>query len=243
MATKKVNIEDTFKLVVPNNEQVIDKVKQDLKAIAQGTLTIAKGTAGLVVGIVESKSITKANMDRIRGSENWTPSHINKLTKMFVRDLLGITDFNKFDKVKKQGLKKSMKIAVSLIIKGSLGKDKSDKSCTSKGELILNSDKFTPSQNKVWDSGNIGGMKTFTIKDAVSYSNDVLGFEDKSRDSALKLMFDRAFATISGDKSGQYENRFEDLPSDCRLLWGEWSRKLASIDKFLNTTKEAVNYK
>ena len=136
-----------------------------------------------------------------------------------------------------------MKIAVSIIIKGSLGKDKKEQSCTSKGELILNSDKFTPSQNKIWDSGNIGGMKTFTIKDAVSYANDVLGFEDKSRDSDLKLMFDRAFATISWDKSGQYENRFEDLPSDCRLLWGEWSRKLASIDKFLNTTKEAVNYK
>ena len=235
MTVKKVNVEDTFSLVVPNNKQVIEKVQADLKAIAQGTLTIAKGTASLVVGIVNSQSIKIADIKRIKGKESkYTPSQINKLTKMFVRDLLKITDFNKFDKVKKQGLKKAMKIAVSIILKGSLGKDKSDKSSTNKGELILNSDKFTPDQNKIFDSDNTGGVKVFTIKDAITYSNDVLGMTSNSRYSKLYTMFNNAFNEISGDKSGQFENRFEDLPSDCRLLWEQWARKLQSVHTYLN---------
>ena len=113
MTDKKFDF-DTEKLVQPNNKQAIKDFKSDLEKIANGTHTIAKGTSSLIVVIVKSQSITQSLIAMVKGKDNYAPKHINTLTKMFCRDLLSITDFNNFDKVKKQGLKKAMKISVKL---------------------------------------------------------------------------------------------------------------------------------
>ena len=233
---------DNEKMVQPNNKQSIKDFKSDLEKIANGTLTIAKGTSSLVVGIVKSGSITQSLINRVKGSDNYAPKHINTITKMFCRDLIGVTDFNSFDKVKKQGLKKAMKIAVSIILRGSLGKDDNDKSFTVNGSVIVDSSKFSTNDKsklvkaKIFsnDEININGMKIMTIKSLGTLADIVLGFTSSLVGSDLKIAFDKAFNLIK-DK---YDNNFNELPADCRMNWSEWSRKLTSIDSHLNTIKD-----
>ena len=80
MTDKKFDF-DTEKLVQPNNKQAIKDFKSDLEKIANGTLTIAKGTISLIVGIVKSQSITQSLIARVKGKDNYAPKHINTLTK------------------------------------------------------------------------------------------------------------------------------------------------------------------
>ena len=235
-------VEDTIKIVQPNDKSAIKDFKSNLEKIANGTLTIAKGTSALIVGIVKSQSVTQSLISRIKGDDNYAPKHINSISKMFCRDLLGVTDFNSFDKVKKQGLKKAMKIAVAIILQGSLGKDDQDKSFTSAGSVIVDSSKFSTSDKnslvkaKIFsqDEININGMKIMTIKSLGTLADIVLGFTSNLVGSDVKIAFDKAFKIIS-DK---YDNDFNELPADCRLLWTEWARKLSAIDKHLNSIQD-----
>ena len=242
MTDKKFDF-DTEKLVQPNNKQAIKDFKSDLEKIANGTLTIAKGTSSLIVGIVKSQSITQSLIARVKGKDNYAPKHINTLTKMFCRDLLSITDFNSFDKVKKQGLKKAMKISVSIILRGCLSENDKNQNTTSSGGVWVDSSKFSTSDKaellrmKIFSSDelSVNGVKPMTIKSLGSFSDIVLGFKSNSVGSDLKIAFDKAFNLITNEK--KYNNIFEDLPSDCRLLYVEWARKLTAIDNHLNHIK------
>lgn len=240
---------DNEKLVQPNDKTAIKDFKSNLEKIANGTLTIAKGTSALIVGIVKSQSITQVLIDRVRsstnkGSDNYAPKHINMITKMFCRDLIGVTDFNGFDKVKKQGLKKAMKIAVSIILRGCLGENDKNQNTTSSGGVWVNSAKFSTSDKaellkmKIFNSDemSINGIKPMTIKSLGSFSDIVLGFKSTPVGSDVKIAFDKAFTLISNDD--KYNNVFEDLPADCRMLWSGWARKLSAIDNQLNAIKD-----
>jgi len=246
-----VKYEDSTKLVQPNNKDAIKDFKDNLEKIANGTLTVAKGTSSLIVGIIQSRSITPDIIKGIKGVDvKYAPKHINSIAKMFCRDLLGNTDFKNFDKVKKQGLKKAMKIAVAMILRGSLGKNDKNENLTSSGGVWVDSSKFSTSDKaellkmKIFtnDDLSIKGVKPMTIKALGSLSDIVLEFKGSSQGSDVKVAFLKAFDLISNEK--KYDNMFEDLPSDCRLLWEEWARKLSSIDRQLNTIKEiAQTYK
>ena len=72
---------DNEKLVQPNDKSAIKDFKSNLEKIANGTLTIAKGTSALIVGIVKSQSITQSLINRIKGDDNYAPKHINTITK------------------------------------------------------------------------------------------------------------------------------------------------------------------
>ena len=235
---------DSEKLVQPNDKTAIKDFKSNLEKIANGTLTIAKGTSALIVGIVKSQSVTQSLINRIKGDENYAPKHINMVTKMFCRDLIGVTDFNNFDKVKKQGLKKAMKIAVAMILRGCIGENDKNQNTTSSGGVWVNSAKFSTSDKtellrmKIFsnDELSVNGIKAMTIKSLASYSDIVLGFKSSAVGSDLKIAFDKAFNLISNED--KYNNVFEDLPADCRMLWSEWSRKLSAIDNHLNSIQD-----
>ena len=63
-------VEDTIKIVQPNDKSAIKDFKSNLEKIANGTLTIAKGTSALIVGIVKSQSVTQSLISRIKGDDN-----------------------------------------------------------------------------------------------------------------------------------------------------------------------------
>ena len=243
--------EDSTKLVQPNNKNAIKDFKDNLEKIANGTLTVAKGTSSLIVGIIQSRSITIDIIKGIKGVDvKYAPKHINSIAKMFCRDLLGNGDFKNFDKVKKQGLKKAMKIAVAMILRGSLGKNDKNENLTSSGGVWVDSSKFSTSDKtellkmKIFSNDDLAikGVKPMTIKALGSLSDIVLEFKGSSQGSDVKVAFTNAFLLISSEK--KYDNMFEDLPSDCRLLWHEWARKLSSIDSQLNAIQEiAQTYK
>ena len=235
---------DNEKLVQPNDKTAIKDFKSNLEKIANGTLTIAKGTSALIVGIVKSQSITQSLINRIKGDDNYAPKHINTITKMFCRDLIGVTDFNGFDKVKKQGLKKAMKIAVAMVLRGCLGENDKNQNTTTSGGVWVDSAKFSTSDKaellkmKIFNSDelSVNGIKAMTIKSLGSFSDIVLGFKSSAVGSDVKIAFTNAFNLIS--KEDKYNNVFEDLPADCRMLWSEWARKLSSIDNQLNAIQD-----
>tara|TARA_R100001460_G_scaffold85376_1_gene126669 strand:- start:82 stop:813 length:732 start_codon:yes stop_codon:yes gene_type:complete len=219
-------IEDTFNLVKPNNKETVKTIQNDLKNIHAGDLKVNQGTASLSVGIINSNAISAESLKLIKGIESkWTPSHINKLSKMFVRDILE-ENFKQFDKVKKQALKKSMKIAVAIITQNSLGTFTDNKSYNSKGEIAIKSNKFTKKLKDLFDSSGTGGVKALSVKNATTYSSDVLGMKVVGG-SELKGAIDKVMSLITSEK--HYDNMFEDLPSDCRALWLPLRNKVQNI--------------
>lgn len=230
-------IEDTFNLVKPNNKETVKTIQNDLKNIALGDLRVNQGTASLSVGIINSNSISVESLKLIKGIDSkWTPSHINKLSKMFVRDILE-DNFKTFDKVKKQALKKSMKIAVAIITQNSLGTFTDDKSFNSRGEIAIKSNKFTKKLKDLFDKSGTGGVKAFTVKDATTYSSEVLGMKVVGG-SELKGAIDKVMNLITSEK--HYDNMFEDLPSDCRALWLPLRNKVQNICTQLNIDSEKI---
>ena len=219
-------IEDTFNLVKPNNKETVKTIQNDLKNIHAGDLKVNQGTASLSVGIINSNAISAESLKLIKGIESkWTPSHINKLSKMFVRDILE-ENFKQFDKVKKQALKKSMKIAVAIITQNSLGTFTDNKSYNSKGEIAIKFNKFTKKLKDLFDSSGKGGVKVLIVKNATTYSSDVLGMKVVGG-SELKGAIDKVMSLITSEK--HYDNMFEDLPSDCRALWLPLRNKVQNI--------------
>ena len=219
-------IEDTFNLVKPNNKETVKTIQNDLKNIQAGDLKVNQGTASLSVGIINSNSISAESLKLIKGIDSkWTPSHINKLSKMFVRDVLE-DNFKTFDRVKKQALKRSMKIAVAIITQNSLGTFTDDKSYNSKGEIAIKSNKFTKKLKDLFDSSGEGGVKALSVKNATTYSSEVLGLKVVGG-SELKGAIDKVMTLITSEK--HYDNMFEDLPSDCRALWLPLRNKVQNI--------------
>ena len=230
---KKALIEDTFKLNMPNDKECVKSIQLDFKNIVNGNLKFNQGTASLSVNIIDSKAITIDSMKLIKGiASKWTPSHINKLAKMFVRDVLE-DNFKTFDKVKKQALKKSMKIAVAIIEQNSLGKFQDDKSINARGEIAIKTGKFTTNQKKVFNKSGLE-IVPLTVKDCSSYASEVLGMNSQSGGSVLKATLEKIITLITSDK--HYDNVFEDLPSDCRFEYSKVIRKLTEIENYLNKT-------
>jgi len=219
-------IEDTFNLVKPNNKDTVKSIQNDLKDIVGGDLKLQQGTASLSVGIINSNAITEMTMKLIKeSSSTWTPSHINKLSKMFVRDVLE-ENFKQFDKVKKQALKKSMKIALAVIDMNSLGTFTDSKSFNKRGEIAIKSEKFTTKLKGLFDKSGTGGVVAFSVKDATTYASEVLGMKANGG-SDLKGAIDKVITLITSDK--HFDNMFEDLPADCRALWLPLRNKCESI--------------
>ena len=243
MTDKKFDF-DTEKLVQPNNKADVKQFKADLETIAKGSLDIAKGTSSLIVGIVKSKIITISLMNRVKGADNYANKHINTITKMFVRDMLSVTDWNSFDKDKKTGIKKAMKIAMAVILQGSLSKDDNEKSFTKNGSVLIDTAKFSTKTKQALvkakifnqDDMNITGTKIMTIKSLSSMAEIELGLKSNPVGSDLKIAFNNAFNLISNEN--KYNNDFNSFPADCRLLWSEWSRKLNAIESHFNSIQD-----
>jgi hypothetical protein len=155
---------------------------------------------------------------------------------MFVRDVLSISDFNKFNKVKKQGLKKAMKIAMAVILENTLGTNDKDLSTTTKGNLFINAKNMTKDIRAIWDS-EFKGLIELTIKDASSYAEDVLEFEgNENSNSQLLTAFNNAFNLL--EEKGDYKN----LPADCRYMWSKWYNKIGDIlQSFPKVKKDIKN--
>ena len=232
-------IEDTFNLVKPNNKETVKTIQNDLKNIQAGDLKVNQGTASLSVGIINSNSISTESLKLIKGIESkWTPSHINKLSKMFVRDVLE-DNFKTFDRVKKQALKRSMKIAVAIITQNSLGTFTDNKSYNSKGEIAIKSNKFTKKLKDLFDSSGEGGVKALSVKNATTYSSEVLGMVVVGG-SELKGAIQKVMKLITSEK--HYDNMFADLPADCRAEWLPLRNKIQNICTHLKLDEQEKIY-
>ena len=157
---------------------------------------------------------------------------------MFVRDVLE-DNFKTFDKVKKQALKRSMKIAVAIITQNSLGTFTDDKSYNSKGEIAIKSNKFTKKLKDLFDSSGTGGVKALSVKNATTYSSEILGMTGGGG-SDLKGAIDKVMALITSEK--HYDNMAEDMPSDCRALWKPLRNKVESIMRQLKIEQDEKIY-
>jgi hypothetical protein len=234
---KSNKIEDSFNLVKPNDKTIVKTIETDLKNIVGGDLKVNQGTASLTVGIIKTGSISSDSLKLIKGSEaKWTPAHINKLSKMFVRDVID-DNFKTFDKVKKQALKKSMKIAVAIIIQNSLGTFTDDKSFNNRGEIAIKSNKFTKKLKDLFDKSGTGGVKAFTVKDAITYASEVLDMKSVGG-SELKAAIQKVMKLITSDK--HYDNIVEDLPPDCRSEWLPLNRKIEHICTVLKLNEDKI---
>mgnify|MGYP003110612026 CR=1 FL=1 len=228
---------DKIKMVKPNNKEVITSINKDFTNIVNGEIKLNTGLASLSVNLVNSNIFTSEVINLVKGTEKkWLPSHFNAFAKIMVRDVLE-DNFKQFDKVKKQALKKAIKIAVGFIVGKSLAKFTNDKHINAKGQIAVNSSKFSPTMKKKFDSKQEGGIKALTVKDSVSYVNDVLGLSDSNKHSTLKAQLEKVLATISNEKTG-YGNDFVELPADCRNLYVPVRNKLQSIINALNIEVE-----
>ena len=228
---------DKIKMVKPNNKEVITTINKDFTNIVNGEIKLNTGLASLSVNLVNSNIFTSEVINLVKGTDTkWLPSHFNAFAKIFVRDVLE-DNFKQFDKVKKVALKKAVKIAVGFIVSKSLAKFTNDKHINAKGQIAVNSSKFSGAMKKKFDSKQEGGIKALSVKDSVTYVNDVLGLTDTSGGSTLKAQLEKVLATITNEKKG-YGNDFVELPSDCRNLYVPVRNKLQSIIDFLEIEKE-----
>ena len=83
---------------------------------------------------------------------------------------------------------------------------------------------------------NITGTKIMTIKSLTSMAEIELGLKPSPTGSDLKIAFNNAFNLISNEN--KYNNDFNSFPSDCRLLWSEWARKLTAIENHFNSIQD-----
>ena len=75
-----------------------------------------------------------------------------------------------------------------------------------------------------------------TIKSLSSMAEIELNLKSNPVGSDLKVAFNNAFNLISNEN--KYNNDFNSLPSDCRLLWSEWARKLNAIESHFNSIQD-----
>ena len=228
---------DNIKMVKPNNKEVLTTINKDFTNIVNGEIKLNTGLASLSVNLVNSRVFTPECVSLVKGTEKaFLPKHINMFAKIFVRDVLE-DNFKTFDKVKKQALKKAVKIAVALISANSLDKFTNDKPINAKGQIAVNSSKFSGAMKKKFDSGLEGGVKALSVKDCTTYANDVLGMANNTGGSILKAQIEKVIATISNEKNG-FGNDFIELPADCRNLYVPLRNKMQSIINQLNIEVE-----
>ena len=226
MVDKKTKIEDTLKLSEVSKD-IVGKINLSLDEFVNGTNTINKSTSDTANLIIESNCITTKIINKVRAGDNdYKPSHINKLSKMFVRDILNISDYNSFDKVKKQGLKKSMKIAVAVILKDMRGQDSKGNRTDKKGSFYIKTSKLSNEQNTKFNPKNYPDI-ALTVKEVSSLSEDVLNFQHADTSaSELKLAFNRAFTKLD---DYIIDGVVSELPADCRMNWTSWYNKIGKV--------------
>ena len=224
---------DNIKMIKPNNEEHISNINKDFTNIISGELKLNTGLASLIVNLVNSKVFSNECLENVRGGEDekYTPKHFNDLAKIFVRDILE-DNFKTFDKVKKQALKRAIKVAVALIKDSSLSKFTNNKSINPKGAIAVDSSKFSANMKKSFDSGLSGGVKDLSVKDCVSYANDSLNLDGGTEGSILKAQMGKVLSIITDEKRG-YGNDFNELPADCRNNYVPLRNKLDAIIKHL----------
>ena len=227
---------DNIKMVKPNNKNVLTTINKDFTNIVNGETKLNTGLASLSVNLVNSRVFTPECIKLVKGTEKvFLMKHFNDFAKIFVRDVLE-DNFKTFDKIKKVALKKAIKIAIALISANSLDKFTNDKPINAKGQIAVNSSKFSGDMKKKFDSGLEGGVKALSVKDCTTYASDVLGMKNTGG-SILKAQIEKVMATITNDKNG-FGNDFVELPADCRLSYVPLRNKLNSIIDFLEIEKE-----
>ena len=231
---------DNIKMIKPNNKEHVSNINKDFTNIISGELKLNTGLASLIVNLVNSKVFSNECLKNVRdGEKNFTPKHFNDLAKIFVRDILE-DNFKTFDKVKKQALKRAIKVAVALIKDGSLSKFTNNKSINPKGAIAVDSSKFSANMKKSFDSGLSGGVKDLSVKDCVSYANDSLNIAGGTEGSILKAQMGKVLSIITNDKGG-YGNDFNELPADCRNNYVPLRNKLDAIIKHLKIEELDTN--
>ena len=228
---------DKIKMVKPNNSKMVDTIKKDFTNIVNGEIKLNTGLASLTINLVNSRVMTTECINLVKGDDSkFIPKHINDLAKIIVRDVME-DNFKTFDKIKKVALKKAVKMALAFINSDSLSKFTNDKHINSKGQIAVNSSKFSGNMKKKFDSKQEGGIKALSVKDCTVFANDVLNMSPENEGSILKAQLNKILSTISDDKKG-YGNDFVSLPADCRPLYTSVRNKLQSIIDFLEIEKQ-----
>lgn len=229
-------IENTLKLETLKNKKQIGEINNCLDEIVSNYNGFQKNSIELTDKIIKTGVITHAIIKKVQGGDNsFKPSHINTLSKIFNRDVLSNNDWVKFNPVKKQALKKSMKMAVAVILEGIAGKDKNGKSVNSKGEFMVNSSKLSLEQNNKFNKSDILDFP-INVKNLTSLSDDILNFKGAdTTKSSLNVAFSRAFRLLE-----EYDNKFQNLPNDCRLAWRSWALKINSIQEYYNKVDSKI---
>jgi len=223
---------DNIKMIKPNSAEHVKNINKDFTNIINGEIKLNTGLASLIVNLVNSKVFSVECLKSVKGDEkNFTPKHFNDLAKIFVRDILE-DNFKSFDKVKKQALKKAIKVAVALMQDNSLSTFVNDKPINNKGAIAVNSVKFSKAMKESFDKDTTGGIKALTVKDCVAYANDSLNINVGNEGSILKAQIEKVMAIITSDKNG-FGNDFNELPSDCRHNYVPLRNKLNSIIRHL----------
>ena len=112
-----------------------------------------------------------------------------------------------------------------------------DKSFNNRGEIAIKSNKFTKKLKDLFDKSGTGGVKAFTVKDAITYASEVLDMKSVGG-SELKAAIQKVMKLITSDK--HYDNIVEDLPPDCRSEWLPLNRKIEHICTVLKLNEDKI---
>ena len=133
--------------------------------------------------VLDNKQITELNTKL----DNLLEAEINAFTKRFVMDSLGIADYKNYNASRKEGLKRSMKIALGLIKKSALGSDIIDNGKIAIKKSSVDLENNNPTK---YDSSATAQMVNIPMnyKEAETWAKSVLTFIDTpNKKSELSL--------------------------------------------------------
>jgi hypothetical protein len=177
-------IEERIGNLVPLNREQITQFNKELDNLLDAETNLSKSALNVAILISKSGSISKRKVDTFNSISN---TEVNGFTKRFVMDSLGIADYKSYNSARKEGLKRSMKVALALIKTDSLGSEQIDsgKVAIKKSSVDLESNNPTK-----YDSSATAQMVNIPMnyKEADSWAKNVLTFvESPNKKSELCL--------------------------------------------------------
>ena len=177
-------IEEKLGNLVALDSDKVTELNTELDNLLEAETNLSKSALGVAILISNSGAISKSKVDKFSSISN---TEINTFTKRFVMDSLGIADYKNYNSARKEGLKRSMKIALGLIKKNALGNKKID---NGKIAIKKSSVDLVNSNPTKYDSSATAQMVNIPMnyKEAEAWAKSVLTFiETPNKKSELCL--------------------------------------------------------
>ena len=177
-------IEEKLGNLVALPSDKITELNTKLDNLLEAETNLSKSALDVAILISNSGAITKSKVDKFKSISN---TEINTFTKRFVMDSLGIADYKNYNSARKEGLKRSMKIALGLIKKSALGSDTIDNGKIAIKKSSVDLENNNPTK---YDSSATTQMVNIPMnyKEAETWAKSVLTFvETPNKKSELCL--------------------------------------------------------